>query len=767
VRAFVAWGLVLLLAGPLASPLASASHFEASFQPRNGNEWWIQVKVTASAPVDAVDARVNGGEWRPLDLKSYGDWAKSYQAPTGSLVEFRATGGSEVVVSIAYRWPSGEPATAPPPPPPPPPSGGSSASFQPRNGNEWWIQVRIAASERVVAADTRVDGGAWLALTLQSYGDWTTSTRAPEGSRVQFRATGESGAVATSGEHRWTSGEPIGGAPPPPPPPPPGGYAASFEPRNGNEWWIQVRVQAAPAPAAVDVRVNGATWRPLELKSYGDWAKSYQAPTGSVVEFRAATAGGEAAVSGRFAWPSGTPLDGGGGGNAAIVVQIDAGREIARVDAKLYGVSIADWNPSDYHPTQHAAFVAYLSALQPGILRWPSGHSSQEYRWERGPATGDETRVLSAAHVESFLGLAREVGAEPLLAVNLKTGTAEAAADLVRYVNVERGHNVTWWQLGNEPDHRDGLTSGPEQYAEDAVRFAQAMRAVDPRVKLVGGELMSGAHVMGANGKPDWMTPIADQAGAHLDALSWHYYPLDSGQSDPGSSAYPTREHLFQEVATDWRPSGMSFVEEVYPRLRSLRDAHSPGSELWLTETAEDSGRGCAEGICDTMTGALWTADILGRLAEQDADAVAKFVFKSGSTHRFNLVDHEMQPRPTYYAYWLLARHYGDHIVHATSDERAIVAAHASLRDDGKLAILLVNKGTVGKDVRIDVAGFAGRDATTYELRGDSYVDKTVDVNGMELTPTTVGSTPPGAVQAWSPTMHVPPYTIRLVVVSA
>ena len=424
--------------------------------------------------------------------------------------------------------------------------------------------------------------------------------------------------------------------------------------------------------------------------------------------------------------------------DATVRVVVDAtrgphGNWTPRLDRDFYGVNVADWRPQDYQPAPDPEFLAYLSALRPGVLRWPAGHTSQSLVWERAPEAEGAEHVLTQTHVEAFLRLAREAGAKPLIAVNLKTGTPEAAADLVRYVNVEKGHGVTWWQVGNEPDHQDGLTRDPAHYAERYLRFAEAMRAVDPGIKLVGAEIMTGAHVVGCNGAPDWLTPILRAAGHEMDAVSWHYYPLDSNQRSTTSSAYPTRENLFQESAPDWCPSSLAFADQVFPHLRRARDAHAPGAQVWVTEIAEDSGNGGQEGLVGTTAAFLWTADVLGRFAAHGPDAMAKFVFKSGASHRFTLLDEDGDPRPAYAAYWLYARHFGDGIVHAESDRTHGVAAHAALRADGALTLVLVNKERRAHVVDLDVTGHAMANATGFVAKGASYEDARVTVNGVLL----------------------------------
>ncbi len=404
------------------------------------------------------------------------------------------------------------------------------------------------------------------------------------------------------------------------------------------------------------------------------------------------------------------------------------------IDRRLYGMNIADWQPKDYVPEPHPTFTSYLAALQPGILRWPAGESSQEYRWSReGPVEG--TKTLTPADVDAFVQLARGVKAEPVIAINVKTGTPREAADLVRYVNEEKEYDVRWWQIGNEPDLPDGLTRGPNGYARQFQAFARAMRDIDPAIQLVGGELMTGAHVIASNGAQDWLTPILRRAGEDMDAISWHYYPLDGSRTNAEGAAAATLSNLFQEEATDWRPAGLTFVDDVFPPLLRARGTYAPGAEIWVTEYGEDWYKGGTEGLVDTHAGALWAAEVLGRFAAHGVDAMAKWIFKSGSDHRYTLLDPDYHPRPAYYAYWLFANHFGDRMVNATSDDRELVNAHAGLRSDGRLAVVVVNKDTVARDVSLDFSGFEPKSAGQYVVKGESLDARNVTLNGETLHP--------------------------------
>jgi hypothetical protein len=435
----------------------------------------------------------------------------------------------------------------------------------------------------------------------------------------------------------------------------------------------------------------------------------------------------------------------------------------AQVDRKLYGANIADWRPEDYVPAPDPTFVAYLGALRPGVLRWPG--RTQEYVWPRVAGGQSGPLALRVSDFDAFVELAKRVDAEPLIGINVKRSNSVVAADIVRYLNIEKGYGVRYFQIGNEPDYVDGLTAGPRTYAVELNAFADAMRAVDPSIRIVGPELLSGAHVGGMYGTVDWMTPILAQTAGRIDAISWHYYPLDSGQAIASSSAVVSVAHLFQETAPDWPPAGLGFIDTVMPALGALRDAHAPGASIWVTEFAEDPGPNAGRGVSDTVAGALWGADALGRYAEYAPGAVLRWLFESVPEHAYALLDGHHVPRPTYGAYWLLARHMGDRFVDAKSAAVTAVAAHAALREDGALAVVLVNKTEVAKKVHVTIAGhcYARADSLTFE--GGTWAAKDFRIDGHVLDAATAvnGIAPSAVEEAGLTKIEVPAASIRLI----
>jgi hypothetical protein len=185
---------------PTPIPPSPPVAFTASFQPHDGNGWWVQTRVLdATGSVASVCASVDGGACQPLKLQSWGSWAASFRVPLGAQVVFTATSGTgQTVRSGAYTW--GTALTPPPQPPTPPPA--PSATFTPYAGNAWWVQARVAASSAISAVCASINGGACQALKLQGWGAWAASFYAPAGSKVVFKATTANG-VATSQAYVW------------------------------------------------------------------------------------------------------------------------------------------------------------------------------------------------------------------------------------------------------------------------------------------------------------------------------------------------------------------------------------------------------------------------------------------------------------------------------------------------------------------------------------------------------------------------------------
>ena len=243
-------------------------------------------------------------------------------------------------------------------------------------------------------------------------------------------------------------------------------------------------------------------------------------------------------------------------GDLAATISVDAASVGRRIPRTLYGMNIewiwngnGLWNPQTR--SADADLVALTRDLGVTLLRFPGGIFSDFYHWKDGVGPQDQrkkTRHLpgdSSSSVNTFgtdeaLAFADQVGARLLITVNAGTGTAQEAADWVRYVN-GKGRRVEYWEVGNEIYVKMGhpgfekSTMKPEEYGRKFLEFAKAMREADPGIKVGGiGDENYGALSPRAYG--DWTSKVLEIAGGQMDFLSVHngYAPVlvqDKGQS--------------------------------------------------------------------------------------------------------------------------------------------------------------------------------------------------------------------------------------------
>ena len=184
-----------------------------------------------------------------------------------------------------------------------------------------------------------------------------------------------------------------------------------------------------------------------------------------------------------------------------------------------------------------------IKQLKPAFIRWPGGNVAQDYRWMLGAGPRDERPTWTNLSwknetesndfgVDEFVAFARAAGAEPSITVNVEGAgaTVEEAAAWVEYCNgpasskygairAANGHaapfNVKLWEVGNEiwGDWVRGH-SDAETYARNYNRYAKAMRAVDPSIKLIA----AGDNDM------KWNRTVLSAAGANIDYLAIHHY---------------------------------------------------------------------------------------------------------------------------------------------------------------------------------------------------------------------------------------------------
>jgi alpha-N-arabinofuranosidase len=230
---------------------------------------------------------------------------------------------------------------------------------------------------------------------------------------------------------------------------------------------------------------------------------------------------------------------------------------IAAVDPRLFGgflehmgraVYQGIYDPSSPHADSEGCRSDVLDALrglEMTLMRYPGGNFVSGYHWEDGvgpPEDRPTVRELAWRSVETnafgtdeFAALCRRMGWDPMLAVNLGTGSPEEARNWVEYCNGEAGtqyadrrvehgspepHGVKLWCLGNEMDGPWQLGHATaEHYALRARQAAQMMKAVDDSIEVV----VSGSSAP-LNTYMEWDRVVLEHVGELADYVSTHLY---------------------------------------------------------------------------------------------------------------------------------------------------------------------------------------------------------------------------------------------------
>lgn len=291
------------------------------------------------------------------------------------------------------------------------------------------------------------------------------------------------------------------------------------------------------------------------------------------------------------------------------------------------GIAGASSEPMIERLIGNPAKAALLKEIAPAMLRFPGGSQANFYDWQTGLLDFHENAHSSpyvkfwaqvaakiavtfprGVHLEEYLPLAREVGADVILVPNLETSTIERQTTWFKHLasegmlpkDIELG-NEFWIAMGNDPD---SLRRWPDEPSAMAVMHAyeQALRPIaGPGAKFAvqasGYAFWASPGAAGAVARrlSDWDAALRPQSW--FEAVTIHLYPLlQPLQGRPGGQ---THEGLFRYL--------MAQCDGGVDRTIGSIVARVPGKELWVTEwSAHDAGSWARRGG-DPVTPAMIT----------------------------------------------------------------------------------------------------------------------------------------------------------------
>jgi alpha-N-arabinofuranosidase len=186
---------------------------------------------------------------------------------------------------------------------------------------------------------------------------------------------------------------------------------------------------------------------------------------------------------------------------------------------------------------------------------------------------------------DEFMAWCKAVGTLPLMGLNLGTGTAEDAANLVEYCNVEKGtkwselrrkhgyaqpYNVKHWCLGNEMDGgwQIGRMTAAE-YGMKAQDSARQMRYVDRSLSLIA----CGSSGPGMSTYLEWDREVLERCYEYVDGLSLHRYY----ENTPAETGGDSSKFVAMNLAMDRQ------IGEALAVCELVRGVKRSSKKLWLS----------------------------------------------------------------------------------------------------------------------------------------------------------------------------------------
>lgn len=250
-------------------------------------------------------------------------------------------------------------------------------------------------------------------------------------------------------------------------------------------------------------------------------------------------------------------------------ITVDKNRTIAPISPLLFGGFVEHmgrcvyegiYDPESPLSDERGFRTDVMDALREQsytVLRYPGGNFLSGYNWLDGigpRAQRPRRREIVWQSIETnhfgtneFMAFCNAIDVEPMLGVNMGTGTIQSASDLVEYCNAPSGtywsdlrvqhgfrapHNVRYWCIGNEMDgpwqigHLDAAA-----YGSKALEASKMMKMQDPTIKTV----LCGSSNDRMPTYPDWDRIALEIAWEQMDYLSMHYY---AGNSDDDTASY-------------------------------------------------------------------------------------------------------------------------------------------------------------------------------------------------------------------------------------
>ncbi|NWJ45382.1 MAG: hypothetical protein HXX08_05830 [Chloroflexi bacterium] len=447
---------------------------------------------------------------------------------------------------------------------------------------------------------------------------------------------------------------------------------------------------------------------------------------------------------------------------AGKALNVNFGGDKNTFSNKMLGVNFVNWEHSwgKPYPSEVPGLVQALKAANVGLIRYAGGNWSNSVGWDRNQVrdpnigwpdgkTGPYYFQYNPEEIDSVATLAKAVGADVMIEVNIFTSNPAMWADMVKYTNVEHNYGFKYWELGNELDAaKNGPT--PDEYANDVSAYLDAMLAVDPSIQVIASGVASPYEATRQN-YSDTITSLSEYLtkpfavtspkGAKIQAVSYHWYQA-CNSNDPADLTRYTWSNI---ADNSWRNTYSRKQADIFPP-RITKELTKGTIPQGVTEYNFD-----ACNFDNPMNGnflnALWTADVLGRMNYNGVNFATRW--EGYATQSYSIIYPDkvngttiINVSPAYYAYLMYANYFGDKIVESSSFDNANISIWASrdTSDPSKLKLMVTNLSGSDITAPINLAGFNASSGSVYQMKSanpteitKASLDATATINDVSV----------------------------------
>ena len=442
---------------------------------------------------------------------------------------------------------------------------------------------------------------------------------------------------------------------------------------------------------------------------------------------------------------------------------------LTKISKYIFGNNLGHWSNRKF--LENDNFIFNLKDMGIQVVRFPGGNASNDYFWDAANLNQCPNGTPSIIYKSNFtkstppkFGIQGNFRTRPedyyeLLLRTNSTGSicvnysfslyseiedelervnnaADYAASWVNEVNIKRGLNIKFWEIGNENwgkwqagyHVKERGIIDPKKYGQHCKIFIEKMKAVDPDIKIgvVGFQKPKSRDSV----QLKWNELVIPEIIDYAD-----FYILHDYYAKFGAILSPTE--MLSSIDTTY-----SHIKVVNDAIKKFTDKNENFLPVALTEFNTRSNASISKNNGATNvshTAGLFFAHALGEIIRQGYGMAMVWDiengYKDGQDHGMFASSKEndvnwLTPHPSYYHYYYYNKCFGD-LYYETLTTNNSIRVHASSFSSGEAGLVVVNISAKEEIVEIEMKNFKNvKTAGVYEIYNDNPLSRKTGING-------------------------------------